>query len=133
MNNKYKFETLEELQQSYPIHSVFSKRIEHHIDARIYYNTADLKVFKAHSDKIEIVDETTCITYRTVINTRIVEGYFYDGEYWYPAHIGHDGWDTLDEYDIFKEEEIVYDNAKYYHHRRDWDRIIQQEFTITYD
>jgi hypothetical protein len=113
MTKKYRFETLEELQQSYPIHSVFSKRIEHHIDAHTYYNTSDLKVLKVRSDKIEIVDEATCITYKTVINARIVEGYLYDGEYWYPATIGHDGWDTLDEYDIFKEEEIIYDCAKH--------------------
>ena len=113
MSNKYKFKTLEELQQSYPIHSVFSKRIERHIDAHTYYNNADLKVLKAHSDKIEIVDETTCITYKTVINARIVEGYLYDGEYWCPATIGHDGWDTLDEYDVFKEEEIIYDCTKH--------------------
>lgn len=113
MSDKYKFETLEELQQSHPIHSVFSKRIERHIDAHTYYNTADLKVLKAHSDKIEIVDETTCITYRTVINARIVEGYLYDGEYWYPAYNTHDGWVEYDESDIFQEEEITFDNAKY--------------------
>lgn len=122
--SEYKFKTLEELQAAYPIHSVFSKRIERHIDAHTYYNNADLKVLKAHSDKIEIVDETTCITYKTVINARIVEGYLYDGEYWHPMTIGHDGWDTLDEYDIFEEEEITYDSVKYKHYRQKWDRII---------
>ena len=113
MSNKYKFETLEELQQTYPVHSVFSKRIERHIDAHTYYNTADLKVLKARSDKIEIVDETTCITYKTVINARIVEGYLYDGEYWCPATTGHDGWNILNEYDVFKEEEVTFDSTKY--------------------
>ena len=124
MSDEYKFKTLEELQRSHPIHSVFSKRIERHIDAHTYYSSADLKVLMARSDKIEIVDETTCITHRTVINARVVEGYLYDGEYWYPVTFGHDGWDTLDEYDIFKEEEIIYDSTKYHHYRKKWDRII---------
>ena len=113
MSDEYRFETLEELQQSHPIHSVFSKRIERYIDAHTYYNNADLKVLMARSDKIEIVDETTCITYKTVINARIVEGYLYDGKYWHPAIIDHDGWETLDECDIFSEEEIVYDHTKH--------------------
>ena len=43
-----------------------------------------------------------------------VDRYIFDGEYWCPAHIGHDGWDTLDEYDIFKEEEIIYDDKLEY-------------------
>jgi hypothetical protein len=111
--NKYKFETLEELQQTYPIHSIFSKRTERHIDLRTYYNTNDLKVFKRYSDHVEILDDTTCITYKTWINTRTVDGYLYDGEYWYPAYNTHDGWVEYNESDIFKEEEVTFDNAKY--------------------
>lgn len=133
MSDKYKFKTLEELQAAYPIHSVFSARREIHKDIRHIYNDADLRALRRYNDSVEVIDECECICTKTVINANIVEGYLFDGEYWYPAHIGHDGWDTLDEYNIFKEEEIVYDNAKYYRHRRDWDRIIQQEFTITHE
>jgi hypothetical protein len=111
--NKYKFETLEELQQTYPIHSIFSKRIEHHIDVHTYYNNSDLKIFTCRSDKIEILDDTTCITYKTITGKRMVDGYLYDGEYWYPAYITHDGWVEYNESDIFKEEEVTFDSAKY--------------------
>ena len=113
MSNKYKFKTLEELQQTYPIHSIFSKRVEHHIDLHTYYNNNDLKIFTRRSDKIEILDDTTCITYKTITGKRIVDGYLYDGEYWYPAYNTHDGWVEYDESDIFQEEEITFDNAKY--------------------
>lgn len=113
MSNKYKFETLEELHQTYPIHSVFSQRTERHIDLHVYYNNNDLKVFRRHSDHVEILDDTTCITYKTWINARIVEGYLYDSEYWYPAYNTHDGWVEYNESDIFKEEEVTFDSAKY--------------------
>ena len=58
MNNKYKFETLEELQQTYPIHSIFSQRTERHIDLHTYYNSNDLKVFRRYSDNVEILDQS---------------------------------------------------------------------------
>ena len=122
--NKYKFSTLEELQAAYPIHSVFSCRKEIHKDIHHFYNEADLRVLKKRNDNVEVIDECECICTKTVINANIVEGYIFDGEYWYPAHNGHDGWEELDEYNIFKEKEIVYDSAKYYRPRRDWDRII---------
>lgn len=111
--NKYKFETLEELQQTYPIHSIFSKRTERHIELHTYYNTNDLKVFRRYSDHVEILDDTTCITYKIWVNSRTVEGYLYDGEYWYPAYYTHDGWVEYNESDIFKEEEVTFDGAKY--------------------
>ena len=122
--SKYRFNTLEELQAVYPIHAVFSSRREVHKDIRYFYNDADLKVLKHHNDNVEVINDNECICTKTVINANIVEGYIFDGEYWYPAYVGHDGWDTLDEYDIFKEEEIIYDSTRYYHHRRDYDRVI---------
>ena len=103
MSNKYRFETLEELQQTYPIHSVFSQRTERHIDLHTYYNSNDLKVFRRRSDHVEILDDTTCITYKTWNN----------GEYWCPAYYTHDGWVEYNESDIFKEEEVTFDGAKY--------------------
>ena len=112
-SNKYRFETLEELQKTYPIHSVFSKRVEHYIYLHTYYNNNDLNIFKHHNDRVEILDDTTCITYKTEINTRIVDGYLYDGKYWYPAYNTYDGWMEYNESDIFEEEEITFDRSKY--------------------
>ena len=50
----------------------------------------------------------------TAASHTIHYGYIYDGEYWCPAYIGHDGWCEYDKSDIFEEQEITYDNARKY-------------------
>ena len=123
MSDKYKFRTLEELQAAYPINSVFSARREIHKNIRHIYNDADLQTLRRYNDSVEVINECECICTKTVINANIVEGYIYDGEYWYPATIGHDGWEELNEYHNYKEKEIVYDNTEYWRFR-DRNRII---------
>lgn len=34
-----------------------------------------------------------------------MEGYIYDGNFWYPAHNTWDGWEEYTEYDLKSEEE----------------------------
>lgn len=111
MEKQYKFSTLEELEKNYKVGSVFSQRIEHYINTNVYYSQNDLRVYRKYHDKVEVVDEFTCLCYKTAINKIIVDGYLYDGTYWYPAGIGHDGWCQLDEFDLFKEEEITFDTT----------------------
>lgn len=111
MEKQYKFSTLEELEKNYKVGSVFSQRIEHHINTNVYYSQNDLRVYRKYNDKVEVVDEFTCLCYKTVIKKIIVDGYLYDGTYWYPAGIGHDGWYPLDEYDLFDEEEKTFDTT----------------------
>lgn len=123
MEKQYKFSTLEELEKNYKVGSVFSQRIEHHIDAHTYYDQRDLNAYRRYSDKVEVIDETTCLCYKTVINKVIVSGYLYDGNYWYPARIGYDGWYELDESDSFDEKEITFDTTDGLADKQNFDKI----------
>ena len=104
MNKKLVFETLGELKATYPIGSVFSKKVEHYTESHTFYNDRDYRVFLKNSDKVEIIDTNTCICYKTKITLRIVEGYIYNGEYWCPAYNTWDGWVEYDESDKRDEE-----------------------------
>lgn len=123
MEKQYKFSTLEELEKNYKVGSVFSQRIEHHIDANVYYSQSDLRIYRQYNDRVEVVDETTCLCYKTVINEIIVNGYLYDGNYWYPARIGYDGWYELDESDLFDEKEIIFDTTDGLADKQNFDKI----------
>ena len=123
MEKQYKFSTLEELEKNYKVGSVFSQRIEHHINANVYYSQNDLRVYRKYNDKVEVVDEFTCLCYKTVIKKIIVDGYLYDGTYWYPAKVGHDGCYQLDEFDLFDEEEITFDTTDGLADKQKFDKI----------
>lgn len=111
--SEYKFKTLEELQAAYPINSVFSVRREINKDIRYFYNKTDLRALERYNDDVDPISDCECVCTKTVINARIVNGYIYDGEYWYPAYNSYDGWVEYDESDIFKEEEVIFDSTKY--------------------
>lgn len=123
MEKQYKFSTLEELEKNYKVGSIFSQRIERHINANIYYSQRDLIAYKNYNDRVEVVDEVTCLCYKTVINKVTVSGYLYDGTYWYPAGIGYDGWYPLDESDLFDEEEITFDTTDGLADKQKFDKI----------
>ena len=123
MEKQYKFSTLEELEKNYKVDSVFSQRIERHIDANVYYSQNDLRIYRKYNDKVEVIDETTCLCYKTVINKVIVNGYLYDGTYWCPARIGYDGWYPLCESDLFDEEEITFDTTDGLANKQNFDKI----------
>lgn len=123
MGKQYKFSTLEELEKNYKVGSVFSQRIERHIDANVYYSQNDLRAYRKYNDKVEVIDEITCLCYKTVINKIFVNGYLYDGTYWYPAKIGYDGWYELDESDLFDKEEITFDTTDGLADKQNFDKI----------
>ena len=103
MYERIKFKTLAELQDKYPVGSVFKSCPHRDYALRYFYNEKDLKILKQQYDTVAIVGKNMCQCWKTVTYTKIVEGYLYDGEYWYPAHQTHDGWIEYDEYDL-KEE-----------------------------
>ena len=39
-----------------------------HINANIYYSQRDLIAYRNYNDRVEVVDEVTCLCYKTVIN-----------------------------------------------------------------
>lgn len=116
MSDKYKFDTLEELQIVYPIHSVFSEQKA--VYKNVCYNCSNDTNFihrlKKEYDSIEINEKSEYIGIKKCINTVFVEGYLYDGKYWYPAQRNRGNWTPLNEYDTFKEEEAIYEGIANY-------------------
>ena len=100
MEKKIYFDTIMELQETYPVGSSiisFKRKIE---ENRYFYNEKDLKILNQEYDLVTIVDKNTCRCQKTIEQLKIVEGYLYDGEYWRPAYNSWDGWLPYDEDDF---------------------------------
>lgn len=106
MFDQIKFETLAELQEKYPVGSVLYE--ERHVVTRThyFYNEKDFNYFKKHYTFVEKVDDTTCFCRKIECRRKLVEGYIYDGKFWYPAHDSWDGWYPYSESDLMSKEEI---------------------------
>ncbi len=100
LDDKIKFETLAELQDKYPIGSIFNERKHAWSKQEYYYNDTDLKVLKQRYDSVFPIDENRCICFKMDMYQDIVEGYLYNGKYWYPVHLTYNGWTEYDEYDL---------------------------------
>lgn len=100
MENKVRFKTLAELQETYPVGSALITYYYKDYALRFFYNEKDLKILNQQYDTVAIVDKNVCQCWKTIEKAKIVEGYLYDGEYWYPAYLTHDGWTEYDEDDL---------------------------------
>lgn len=100
MENKVRFKTLAELQETYPVGSALITYYYKDYALRFFYNEKDLKILNQQYDTVAIVDKNVCQCWKTIEKAKIVEGYLYDGEYWYPAYLTHDGWIEYDEDDL---------------------------------
>ena len=105
MENKVRFETLAELQETYPVGSVIHEEKVEVTATRYFYNKKDFNYLKRYYTFVEPVDDVTCFCRRIEYRRKIVEGYIYDGNFWYPAHNTWDGWVEYTEYDLKSEEE----------------------------
>ena len=102
---RIKFETLAELQETYPVGSVIHEEKVERTVTRYFYNEKDFNYLKKHYASVIPVDDATCFCRRIEYRRKIVEGYIYDGNFWYPAHSTWDGWVEYTEYDLKSEEE----------------------------
>ena len=103
---KIGFKTLEELQNKYPINSIFIERDKEEVRYITAYNKTDLDYYKTVYSKLEPVYGETYkykVTFKKHIESR-VQGYIYDGELWYPAYETWDGWLPYIEPKYFNEE-----------------------------
>lgn len=105
MEKKVRFETLAELQETYPVGSVFHREEREITETRYFYNQKDLNHLKRLYHFVEPIDDNTCFCRRTEYITKVVEGYLYDGEFWYPVRDSFDGWYAYDEFDCMTMEE----------------------------
>ena len=100
MEKKIYFDTIMELQETYPVGSSiisFKRQIE---ENRYFYNEKDLKILNQEYDIVTIVDKNVCHCQKMIEQLKIVEGYLYDGEHWRPAYNSWDGWLPYDEDDF---------------------------------
>lgn len=91
---KFKFKTLEELQNRYPINSVIIEWDKDEVKYVTIYDEVELAYYKTLYSKIEPVSGVMYqykATFKKHMEARVV-GYIYDGEFWYPAYLNSDGW-----------------------------------------
>lgn len=92
------FKILEELQQRYPIGSPYNS---YWIPVSMWCPTeTDFQIFKKrYPNAYDFEQSENCIITAKEKYVNLVEGYIFDGEYWYPAYRNWDGWQTIDEED----------------------------------
>lgn len=110
MAGKYIFESLEELSSAFPIHSIFSERKLIYISA--VHNDEDYREnipdeLKTYTISFKKIAKNKYLETKIFKDIIFVDGYIYDGKYWYPAQRQLDKMKRLNEHDIFKEEDIV--------------------------
>ena len=104
MKKKVRFETLAELQETYPVGSAFITYFRKEYALRFFYNEKDLEILKQQYDTVVIIDKNVCQCWQMVEQAKIVEGFLYDGEYWRPAYNTWDGWFPCNEDDLNERE-----------------------------
>ena len=92
------YDTLKKLQKEHPVGSVY----------HIYWNDlhewcpteADTKLFKQkHPNIRNFQQDADGMVWCQEKHEYTVDGYIFDGEYWYPAIQTWDGWQSIDEED----------------------------------
>ena len=90
------YQTLEELQKKYPIGSVY---LTEWFEIYEWCPTeADVKVFKQRHPNIRNFKQNTDgMVLCEEKHEHTIDGYIFDGKYWYPAIQTWDGWIPVDE------------------------------------
>ena len=89
------YTTFKEIQEKWPIGSIYET---YSVPISAWCPTKkDIAVFKTqHPDLIRFECLNNGEIKANEVHTLKVEGYIFDGEYWYPAIQTWDGWETLD-------------------------------------
>ena len=90
------FNTYEELKEKFPIGIVY-RTVEGGYK-RYYYNLNDVRLYNTMYDSVIVTGQDTCLCISKIEYK--VEGYLFDGTYWYPAKRTWDGWETIDEDEV---------------------------------
>lgn len=101
--NEIKFKTLEDLEKQHPIGRTIWKKSRRRAENKAYANKIDLAILRKHygTENVEVLDGSWAKCWFTETKEKKVEGYLFDGEYWYPAYNTWDGWIPYDEDDLF--------------------------------
>ena len=101
---KIKFETLEELQKTFPIGMRLAEDFYYTNEEKVWYTKADLCAYRRLYDKVDVISENTVNCLKLNYFYERVDGYLFDGEYWYPARNIWDGWLPFTESEFKKGE-----------------------------
>lgn len=100
--NDIKFKTYAEIKQHCPISRVIWSKTIRRAENIGYANKIDLELLRKYygTDNVQILDGSWVKCWFDDTRQKIVEGYIFDGEYWYPAYNTHDGWVPYNEDDL---------------------------------
>lgn len=92
---RIKFDTYEEIVEKLPIGKKINYKKRKYYTNLPYLSDNDLKAYKLQYGEIEILDSNYCRVCMIIEQYDIVEGYLFDGEYWFPVKDTWDGWIEL--------------------------------------
>ena len=104
MSERIRFNSLTELQEKYPVGSVLATKVREWTTTKYFYNKQDVEFLKKTFVSVEPVDDVTCFCKQREIIRKVVDGYVYDGKYWYPAYETWGGWQEYMDYDLKEED-----------------------------
>ena len=90
------FNTYEELKEKFPIGTIYQTEEKEY--KCYYYNLDDIHYYNTMYDRVIVIGQDTCLCIKKIEYK--VEGYLFDGTYWYPAKRTWDGWETIDEDEV---------------------------------
>ena len=86
------FKTFEEVQAKYPIGTKMNYTKGTMTQRYFYARPEDLVEYRRMYEKIEVISDELVECTCTVEDFNSVDGYIYNGQYWYPAEVTWDGW-----------------------------------------
>lgn len=86
------FKTFEEVQEKYPIGTKVNYKKNTIIGQYFYASPEDIRRYRQEYHRVEVVDDKYVKCYWDSEDYNMVDGYLYNGEYWYPVENTWDGW-----------------------------------------
>ena len=86
------FKTFEEVQAKYPIGTKMNYSKDTITQRYFYARPEDIVEYRKMYKSVEVISDEMVECTWDVENFESVDGYIYDGQYWYPAEVTWDGW-----------------------------------------
>lgn len=91
------FKTFEEVQAKYPIGTKMNYSKNAMTRCYFYTGPEDIVEYRRLYEKVEVIDDELVECTWDVESFDPVDGYIFDGEFWWPAMISWDGWIPIKE------------------------------------
>ena len=100
MKRKVEFDSITELQETYPIGFLVKRKYDITCHERYFYNSRDYNFLKRTYDTVIVTGDNVAQCRKEEIRDDVVEGYIFNGRHWQPAYNTWDGWCPYDEDDF---------------------------------